>query len=466
MIYHLVNIEPGIKLGKFLLVQEIGRGGMGTVWKARDDALDRLAAVKILHPRHRQNEKMIQRFRREPLALSRIRHPGVVRVLTLDETPELIYFAMEFVEGAGLDQFISKEFLLPLKRAMPILCKIADALSEIHRNNIIHRDIKPANIVVEHDDHPVITDFGLAKIDTWTTIAARSGTAALQEFDKQDTPHEKLAGTPAYLAPERWLRREYDHRIDIYSFGIMMYQLLTGILPFDSDDPTVLRNLHLYHPCPPPPPSAGTIPTPVLQIIHRCLQKSPDLRFQSAAELRDALRRTIEKLEEPKITPTTTIPTALPRAAVSSDIQPLVRIIRPISFLLLAVILIVCIFIIPTILLKKLSTTISDKKNLTVKTSRLDEGILLDQKFNDALLNQRFRVSGTVEDFTAYPNGTWLFVNANGKRINIWTPAHLISISKKARIYASGTLLKQKEKNRVIYYLLVDKKNLEFRGDK
>ena len=462
----LVNITAGIKLGKYQLVQEIGRGTMGSVWKAHDKALNRTVAVKILHPHHIQNEKMVQRFRREPIALSKVRHRSIVRVYALDETQDVIYFIMDFSEGMRLDRLINREFLLPLRRALPILSQIADALDEIHRHNIIHRDIKPANIVLEQGDHPLITDFGLAKFDTWTPIAARSGAvAALTELDKMDTPHEKLTGTPAYLAPERWLHQEYDHRTDIYSFGIMMYQLLTGTLPFDSDDTTALRDLHLRHPCPPPPLSAGKIPEPVMQIICRCAQKSPNLRFQSAAELRDAIHHTIEKLDKPKIPPAITFPAQIPQLTATPNMPAFPNLIRPISFVLLAAALIIFLFVMPAMLLKKLTTAVSDKKDTPAKILRTNEGIILDGNFNDSFLNQNFLVKGSVEDFSKHQNGTWITINANKRKIHIWTPA-ILSPPKNAEIHAYGKLMKQNAKGGETYFLLVDKKNLEFTRDK
>ncbi|MEW6201428.1 MAG: serine/threonine-protein kinase, partial [bacterium] len=420
----LVNITAGIKLGKYQLVQEIGRGTMGSVWKAHDKALNRAVAVKILHPQHLQNEKMVRRFRREPMALCRMRHQCIVRVYALEETQDLIYFVMDYSEGVRLDRLINREFLLPLRRALPILSRIADALGEIHRHNIIHRDIKPANIVLEQSDHPIITDFGLAKIDTWTPIAARSGAAAaLSEFDKMDTPHEKLTGTPAFLAPERWLHQEYDHRIDIYSFGIMMYQLLTGTLPFDSDNTKDLRDLHLRHPCPPPPLSAGKIPEPVMHIIYRCLQKPPNLRFQSAAEMCDAVRSAIEKLDKPKITPVITFPAQTSHPTATPAMPAFLNLVRPISFILLATALIIFLFVMPAMLLKKLTTAVSDKKDTPARIMRTNEGVMLDGDFNDSFLNQNFLVKGEIEDFSRHQNGTWITINANKRKIHIWTPA-------------------------------------------
>lgn len=286
------DIEPGVRLDRFLIVQELGRGGMGRVWKAVDEPLRRHVALKVLHPRYYDDPFMVHRFKREPLALGRVQHPGVPRVLLLEERPpDIIYFALEFIEGRRLSDMITDEYRLPVPRVLEVFAHVASALAAAHARGIIHRDIKPGNIIVGPNDRAVLADFGLAKTDTWSERAADplDPEAALREYDAQDTPHQALAGTAAYMAPERWLRREYDHRSDIYSFGVALYQTVTGELPFGEEPSQELIDGHVRGHARPLSTLAGPVPEMLQKIVDRCLRKTPDNRFQSATELERAL---------------------------------------------------------------------------------------------------------------------------------------------------------------------------------
>lgn len=290
MIYQQ-GIKPGMKLGRYLIVQELGSGGMGKVWKAQDDSLERNVAIKALHARHRQEPLMVQRFKREPVAMSKINHPNVAQVLLLEETPELLYFVMEYIDGHKLSDLITEEYRLPVARALDVFRQVAAGLGEAHARGIIHRDVKPGNIIVCQSGRAVLTDFGLAKIDTWSGKGSNplNPLAALREFDAQDTLHKGLVGTPAYLAPERWLGREYDHRVDIYSFGAMMFHALTGAPPFGMEGDHDLMMGHIKESAGRVAELAGPVPEMIESIVARCMSKNPDKRFQTAEELYRAL---------------------------------------------------------------------------------------------------------------------------------------------------------------------------------
>ena len=286
------DIEPGVRLDRFLIVQELGRGGMGRVWKALDEPLRRHVALKVLHPRYYDDPFMVHRFKREPLALARVRHPGVPRALLLEERPpDIIYFALEFIDGRRLSDMITDEYRLPVPRVLEVYAQAAGALAAAHERGIIHRDIKPGNIIVGLDGRAVLADFGLAKTDTWSERAADplDPDAALREYDAQETPHQALAGTAAYMAPERWLHREYDHRSDIYSLGVSLYQTVTGELPFGEEPTQELIDGHVRGQARPLATLAGPVPEMLQRIVDRCLRKNPDNRFQSATELERAL---------------------------------------------------------------------------------------------------------------------------------------------------------------------------------
>lgn len=464
-----MNIEAGVKLGRYKLVQQLGRGGMGTVWKAADTSLDRHVAVKILHERHKNNEKVLSRFLREPVALGRLDHPNIARIHLLDEVDEIPYFVMDHIEGESLDRLITPDFRPPVKRALKILIRVADALDTAHKNGIIHRDVKPANIIVRKGDSPVLTDFSVARVDTWTTKAALEGPlAALQEMEKHDTPHDKLAGTPAYVAPERWLRREYDARIDIYSFGVTMFHLLTGSLPFIAPELKEIRDEHLKKPVPKLP---ANLPPAAVAIVTRCLQKTPQHRFGSAAELRGALKSALDEISaedgaadkspfkggekaEPLLqslhTPVFTARTTAPNLLVYT---------RAASILLLFAVMVGVFVIFPNILLKKLSTTLGGAGAPAGGIPTSAPGIVLEEDFSDYLLERQFKITGRVRDFRRLSDGAWIHLDAGDRDILLWSPRQTEPVKRNAKVTARGILVKNREPVEPKYFIYIEKES-------
>ena len=294
------DIEPGVRLRDCLITQRIGSGGMGIVWKAKDRTLHRTVAVKVLHQRHLKDDFMRQRFRREAWAMARCRHENVARVISLVEQPGLMYMVMEYIEGQRLSDLITEEYRLPLPRAIEVFRQVAAGLSEAHKRGIIHRDVKPGNIMVCPDGRAVLADFGLAKMDTWSERAAdpEDPNAALREFDAQETPHGALAGTPAYLAPERWRRSDYDHRCDIYSLGASLYHTITGETPFGEEPTQATIDGHIRGTAKRLSSLAGPVPELVQRITDRCMTKDPERRFQSAGEVERSLGYCLRDTEE------------------------------------------------------------------------------------------------------------------------------------------------------------------------
>lgn len=267
------------KLGKYEIKERLGRGGMAEVYRAYHAALDRDVAVKLLHPFLADDPEFKQRFEREAQNVARLRHPNIVQVFDFDFDPvgESYYMVMEYVTGSTL-----KDILLELhsagkkisqEQAVHIIRESAKALSFAHQRSMVHRDVKPANLMIEEDGRVVLTDFGIAKIVTGT----------------QTTQSGSMIGTPAYMSPEQGLGETGDERSDLYSLGVILYEMLTGRLPYDADTPLAIILKHLNDPLIPPRQLNPEIPDWLEQIVLILLAKDPAERFQTADELIAAL---------------------------------------------------------------------------------------------------------------------------------------------------------------------------------
>ncbi|MFH1537844.1 MAG: serine/threonine-protein kinase, partial [bacterium] len=379
----------------------------------------------------------------------------------MDELDGLPYFVMDYIEGESLDRVITHDFRPPVKRSLRILIGVADALDSAHRNGIIHRDVKPGNIVVRKDGSPVLTDFSVARVDTWSAKASLEGPlAALEEFDRHDTPHEKIAGTAAFVAPERWLHREYDGRADIYGFGVMMYQLLTGNLPFDALEISEIREQHLKKDVPKPQPSP---PPDLAAIIDRCLQKEPQHRFNSAAELRNALKSALEEIEsqgapaEGRAKPEPLLETIhAPIFSPRSPMPDLLPYTRALSVFLLVAVMACVMFVLPLVLLKRVAATLDGAGPEARGIPTNAPGIVLEEDFSDYLLERRFRVTGTVKDFRRLSDGAWIHLDAAGRDILLWSPSQREAIPRNATVTAKGMLVKNREPVEPKYFIYIE----------
>lgn len=263
------------KLGKYELMERIGRGGMAEVYRAYHSALDRYVAIKILHPFLSDDAEFKERFEREARNVAKLKHPNIVQVYDFDYDPggESYYMVMELINGPTL-----KDRLLDLSNVgqhfavadtLTIIGSAAEALAYAHARNMIHRDVKPANLMIDEDGRVVLTDFGIAKIVTGAQFTSTGG----------------MVGTPAYMAPEQGMAEAGDERSDIYSLGVIMYQMATGRLPFDADTPLAVILKHLNEPLIPPSEHVPEIPERLEAIICKALEKEPDNRYQSAAAM-------------------------------------------------------------------------------------------------------------------------------------------------------------------------------------
>jgi serine/threonine protein kinase len=287
------NLE-GITLGKYRILEPLGRGGMAQVYKAYHPQLDRYMAIKILRSDLVESEEFLARFRHEAHAVSGLRHANIVQVFDFDMQDDYYYMVMELLEGdtlrALLNDYRVQKQRMPLAKIVRIIKDILNGLSYAHGEGIIHRDIKPANIMLTKKGQAVLTDFGIAQIVGST----------------QHTVSGALMGTLNYMAPEQGLKGECDSRSDIYSLGIVLYEMLTGYTPFDADTPLAILMKHLNDPLPLPTQVDPALPLALEMIVLKALAKDPDDRFQSAEEMSKALEnaeRDLSMDERPTVLP-------------------------------------------------------------------------------------------------------------------------------------------------------------------
>jgi serine/threonine-protein kinase len=259
-------------VGKYRFVERIGRGGMGTVYRAMDEALEREVAIKILNSEITEPETL-KRFRAEALTLARLNHPGIATIYDLYQDRGELMMVMEFVHGETLQRLSERAGPMPLPQATSMCLLALDALAYAHRLGIVHRDLKPSNLMVTDTGVVKVMDFGIARI---------MGSEHL-------TSDGSMMGTPAYMAPEQVRSAEVDWRADLYSMGVVLYRLLTGRLPFEAETPIAIAQKQLYDPPTPLTLARPDLPLWCEAVLERALAKSPDRRFQTAEEFKAAL---------------------------------------------------------------------------------------------------------------------------------------------------------------------------------
>ncbi|HEY9075866.1 MAG TPA: protein kinase [Anaerolineaceae bacterium] len=254
--------------GRYRIVDKLGEGGMATVYKAFDPLLERYVAIKVIKVTQEMSDKFLVRFQNEARSLAQLSHPNIVRILDYGENNTLPYLVMEYMAGGSLRQ--AARSALPWQQALQKVIPIARALDYAHQRHIIHRDIKPANILVNDSGEVMLSDFGIAKLVT--------------EETREVTATGTIIGTPDYMAPEQSTGKHVDHRSDIYALGIMLFELITGVKPFQADTPVAVMVKHVNEPLPSLRTLAPDVPTGLEEVVLRATAKNPLERYNSAAE--------------------------------------------------------------------------------------------------------------------------------------------------------------------------------------
>lgn len=265
-----MDLEGKILGNRYEIIEKIGNGGMATVYKSKDRVLNRYVAVKILRDEFTTDEEFIKRFRIEAQSAASLTHPNIVSIFDVGNEGSLYYIVMELIKGKTLKEIITEENgPLPWKWSLNVVTQIASALETAHKNNIVHRDIKPHNIIITEDGIAKVTDFGIAKAVSNSTITAFGTTI----------------GSVHYFSPEHARGGYTDAKSDLYSLGVVMYEMLTGRVPFDADTPVSVALKHMQEEPVEPKELNDNIPQVVNDIIMKAMQKDVNLRYQSATEM-------------------------------------------------------------------------------------------------------------------------------------------------------------------------------------
>ena len=301
---------------EYVIVDRIGSGGMGSVYKAEQPSMNRMVAIKVLHPRFATRDDLVARFRREARAMSQLSHPNTARVYkygALDDGS--VYFVMDYLEGRNLAAEVRENGPMDAERAIGVMVQVCGALEEAHRAGIVHRDLKPENVFLTKQggsaDFPKVLDFGLAKMSE-----KQMGRGSMM-FTQQGM----VFGTPEFMSPEQAQGEALDQRSDIYSLALILYELITGKLPFDAKTPLDMMKAHVRDV---PIALSERIPGkkfwPEFEaVINKALAKNPDDRYASAAEFGEALRSCVSGKAAPPPVAAASTPPPLPASTTDGS---------------------------------------------------------------------------------------------------------------------------------------------------
>jgi eukaryotic-like serine/threonine-protein kinase len=271
------------RLGKYELIERLGQGGMAEVYKAFQPGVERIVATKLLHSHRLSSADFVARFRREARAIGRLQHPNIVRVLDFGAEDDVDYLVMDYVAGGTLSDYLRTHPQLPLPDALAIVAQLADALAYAHQQGLIHRDIKPDNIMFTTYTQVILTDFGLARL--------------LDDSENQLTLSGAMIGTPTYMSPEAVQGETCDARSDLYSLGVVLYEMVTGRPPYTAKTPYSMMLKQANEPLPLPRTVNPDLPPAVEQLLLHVLTKDPAERLASAAAFAQALQQVRAELQ-------------------------------------------------------------------------------------------------------------------------------------------------------------------------
>jgi serine/threonine-protein kinase len=297
-------LAPGSTAGPYLIVEPLGRGGMASVYKAYEAGLNRHVALKVLPREFLHDPTFAERFRREAQVIALLEHPNIVPIYAydIDQAQGIPWMAMRLIAGGALSSRLKRE-PMPPARAVAIVRGVAGALEYAHGKGVVHRDVKPQNILLDEVGHVYLADFGVAKI-----VEGPGGV----------TVTGMISGTPQYMAPEQAAGTKLDGRADIYSLGIVAYELFTGRVPFTADTPLAVLMKHLQEPIPLPSPSE--VPEPLTRVLLKSLAKAREDRWATASEFAGALEEGLALAERQAAEPATRV--AVPAAGASVPAAP------------------------------------------------------------------------------------------------------------------------------------------------
>ena len=276
------DLKPGTALGEFRIDAKIGEGGMAAVYRATQPSLHRTVAIKVLDTSLQADPTFVARFRREANTVAKLMHPNIVPVYAFGEAETMLYLAMGYVPGGSLAE--RRRQPLDVPTVGRIVCQVADALDYAHKQGVVHRDIKPANILLGEGDWALLSDFGIARMVEGRLRLTQPGVGL---------------GTPEYMSPEQALSDESDGRSDIYALGIVLFELITGEVPFRADTPLGVLYQHVHEPLPLPSKLAPSVSLALENVIIRATAKRPEDRYQSAEQFKLALEAAIPQDASP-----------------------------------------------------------------------------------------------------------------------------------------------------------------------